>query len=368
MSKLRVALCNGLYILGGPISYTRCVNETLKDSDIISPDMFVWKSKYKLIPGARDIAKLNPREIADFLNSSYDLVWFTFASQEKRHTFKSEPPPVMQVMSLLNIPFIMTIHRDDEITNLKNRGWSPWEWQQAGLKNLAGIIVISKQLEKKVKELHIVDEDKVFRTPLVYPDPIRTSDHRNKRITSLSRLASDKRQEKVAELADYISEDVEVYIHGRTNLFNHSFYQPWIDKGRTIWPGEFYPSDVWNILSDTEIGADFDAQEIGDKLQGVTLEFMLSGAVPLLIETNGINELRWPTLINEINCIKIWEDELISEVGLTRAANRVIGYFENPERLEEIRQNNYKLVEQFRPPVVRPILEETLVRIVNGNK
>jgi glycosyltransferase involved in cell wall biosynthesis len=311
---------------------------------------------------------MRPDEIAELLNSSYDLVWFTFASQEKRHSFKNEPPPVMQVMSLLKIPFIMTVHRDDEITNIKNRGWSPWEWQQAGLKNLAGIIVISKQLEGKVKELKLIDDEKVFRTPLCYPDPIRRSDNRKRRITSLSRLATDKRQEKVAELADYLPEDIEVYIHGRTNLFNHDVYQPWIDKGRTVWPGEFYPSDVWNILAETEIGADFDAQEIGDKLQGVTLEFMLSGAVPLVIENTGITGPRWPTLIHEKNCIKIWEDELTSEVGLKRAGNRVSGFFENPDMLEEIRQNNYKFVEQFRPPAVRPILEEVLLKVANGYK
>ena len=366
MNKLRVALCNGLYILGGPISYTRCIHETLKGSDIIDPDMFVWKSKYKLIPGAHNVSKLRPDEIADLLNSSYDLVWFTFASQEKRHTFKSEPPPVMQVMSLLKIPFIMTVHRDDEITNIRTRGWSPWEWQQAGMKNLAGIIVISNQLEKKVKELKLIEDEKVFRTPLCYPDPIRYSDHRKRRITSLSRLATDKRQEKVAELADYLPEGIEVYIHGRPNLFNHDLYQPWIDKGRTIWPGEFYPSDVWEILSDTEIGADFDCQEIGDKLQGVTLEFMLAGAVPLLVDDK--EETRWPTLRDGENCIKLYEDDISSEYGMKYCGNKVAKYMRFPEDLEKIRENNYEFVKQFQPPVVRPILEETLMRIVNGNK
>ena len=365
MSKLRVALCNGLYILGGPISYTRCIHETLKESEIIDPDMFVWKSKYRLIPGAHNVAKLRPDEIADLLNTSYDLVWFTFASQEKRHTFKNEPPPVMQVMSLLKIPFIMTVHRDDEITNIKNRGWSPWEWQQAGLKNLAGIITISKQLEKKVKDLRLVEEDRVFRTPLCYPDPIQFSDNRNQRITSLSRLATDKRQEKVAELADYIPEDIEVVIYGRTNLFNHDVYQPWMDKGRTVWPGEFYPADVWSILAQTEVGADFDAQEIGDKLQGVTLEFMLTGAVPLLIDD--IKQTRWPTLHDGVNCIKLCEDDITSPERLAMCGEKVAQYFRNPEMLEHIRDNNYKFVEQFRPPVVRPILEEVLMKVANGS-
>ncbi|MFA5152503.1 MAG: hypothetical protein WC554_08100 [Clostridia bacterium] len=258
----------------------------------------------------------------------------------------------------------MTVHRDDEITNIKNRGWSPWEWQQAGLKNLAGIITISKQLEGKVKELKLIDDDRVFRTPLCYPDPIRRSDHRKRRITSLSRLATDKRQEKVAEFADYLTEDIEVYIHGRTNLFNHDVYQPWVDKGRTVWPGEFYPSDVWNILAETEIGADFDAQEIGDKLQGVTLEFMLSGAVPLLIDDR--EQTRWPTLKHGYNCLKIWEDELETEGGLKHAADVVVRAM-NPDTLNEIRENNYEFVKQFQPQAVRPILEEVLLKVTNGN-
>ncbi len=366
MPKIRVALCNCLWILGGPISYTRCLYETLKESEIIDPELYVWKTKYKLISDAQNIAKLSVDEIVDMFNTTADIVWFTFPNQEKKLSFKDEPPPITQIMSKLKIPFVVTIHRDDEITNLKNRGFTPWEWQQLGLKNLAGIIVISKQLERKVKELNLIEESKIIRTPLVYPDPVRFSDNRQMRITSLSRLAAEKRQEKVAELADFLPEKIEVYIHGRTNLFNHDFYQPWMDKGRTVWPGEFYPSDVWDILAQTQVGADFDSQEIGDKLQGVTLEFMLSGAVPLLIDN--IEETRWPTLVDGENCIKLFEEDISSEYGMKYCGNKVAKYFRFPEELDRIRENNYELIEQFRPPTVLPILEEAIKGAICGNK
>lgn len=358
-------MLNGLWILGGPISYTKCTYETLKQSEKIDPELLVWKTKYRLVSDAKDINKLSPEEIANYLNTFFDMAWFTFPNQEKKLSFKVEPPPTTKVMSLLKIPYIMTIHREDELSNLRTRGFTPFEWQQFAMKNFAGVVVISHQLEAKVKSLNIIPDEKIYYTKLVYPDESKRSNNRKIKITSISRLADEKRQDKVAELANYLDPNIEVVVYGRPNLFNHTKYQGYIDSKRTSWPGEFYPSDVWNILSDVLIGADFDSQQIGDKLQGVTLEFMLSGVVPLVIDDE--EDTRWPTLVNNVNCLKIRENELYDEKLLAIAAKRIEAAIDNSCLLDSIRELNYEVVENYRPKAVLPVLENIVERATNGD-
>ncbi|MFA5037209.1 MAG: hypothetical protein WC479_08550 [Candidatus Izemoplasmatales bacterium] len=356
---MKVALVNGLWVKGGPISFSRCIYQTLKESTVIDADLFYWKSHTPGIEGGRSLSNLTPERIAEYLNQNYDMVWLLFAGFRKKHLFKDKTP-TYRVLELLKIPFVVTIHREDELET-GFYGWTEQERQQTQLPMFHGFMTISKGIT--LKAIETFGRVNVYQFPLVYPDAPSFNTTRELSIVSTARVDTDKRQSVLFHLSWFLLHckfDIYGFVkpknwHGPYGIENLMLY----GSDSRLHP-PFETGEVWDKIKNALVGADFDTQTIGEKLQGVTIEYMLAGVVPLVIERE--DGSRWPTLVDNVNCLKIYENELDK---LSIAARRVWQKMMNPDLMDSIRENNYALVEKHRPKAVIPILERHLEKI-NG--
>lgn len=169
---MKVALINGLWIKGGPITYSRCIFESLSQSDKMSCDLYHWPSLAPTIPGAKMLKGASERIVSQYLNENYDLVWFLFANHLRAARFPSLTP-TEKIMLGLTKHFMVTCHREDEL----DEGCYGWRKEVRNIIAEKGSVVsITPEIMEKVKAR--LPNVKVTLIPLVYPDEPRTSEFR----------------------------------------------------------------------------------------------------------------------------------------------------------------------------------------------
>jgi hypothetical protein len=248
---MKVALMNGLWVKGGPISFSRCIYQTLKESTEIDADLFYWKSHTPGIEGGRSLSNLTPERIAEYLNQNYDMVWLLFAGFRKKHLFQGKTP-TYRVLELLKIPFVVTIHREDELET-GFYGWTEQERQQTQLPMFHGFMTISKGIT--LKAIETFGRVNVYQFPLVYPDAPSFYTTRELRLVSTARVAKDKRQEIVCKLSSFL-------LHVQFDIYG------WIEPKNWRWWDGIEGQAIYG--NNSHLYPPFETGEVWEKLKGAT--------------------------------------------------------------------------------------------------